>query len=286
MDHAVQRIKAKGKFKSIHATRKEIKKVRALLKLSRNGLRKSTYRKRNAALREAAHALADARDAQVRVQTLQGLMKEALPDSSAEIFQAIRARLKSRCKKVAKDLQKHGSRKIATEILKQERGKLRKLKIDVGAWTAIRQALVKTYEAGRLGRDLAIAQPTAGHFHEWRKDVKQLWYYYQMLRPVWPEQLAAVSRDLETLGECLGDDHDLHLLSEEVRRAAQDNRLSSEARQLLHRIEHRQRELRKRALLLANRFYSEEPDRFADRFHKYWIAWRSKSRAPKLEAVK
>jgi len=44
-------------------------------------------------------------------------------------------------------------------------------------------------------------------------------------------------------------------------------------------IEHRQTELRKQALLLAERFFEEPAADFARRLKGYWRAWRKQERA-------
>ncbi len=61
---------------AVHDTRKRCKKLRGLLRLVRPGLGK-TYAKENAAFRELARTFSDIRDAQVLVQTIDGLAEHA-----------------------------------------------------------------------------------------------------------------------------------------------------------------------------------------------------------------
>src|ERR1700744_220986 len=59
---------------SVHAARKELKKARATLRLVRDALGTSTYKKENAALRDAARPLGEIRDAQVLRDALKSLI--------------------------------------------------------------------------------------------------------------------------------------------------------------------------------------------------------------------
>src|ERR1700744_5159398 len=60
--------------RSVHAARKELKKARATLRLVRDALGTSSYKKENAALRDAARPLGEIRDAQVLRDALKSLI--------------------------------------------------------------------------------------------------------------------------------------------------------------------------------------------------------------------
>src|SRR5690348_3769495 len=60
---------------SIHAARKELKKARATLRLLRDALGKTTYKRENTALRDAARPLSEARDGRVLLDALSSLIK-------------------------------------------------------------------------------------------------------------------------------------------------------------------------------------------------------------------
>jgi hypothetical protein len=62
-----------GLEKGVHAARKDVKRLRALLRLHRGALRNATYRRENHALRDAARELSALRDAHVLVQTVDAL---------------------------------------------------------------------------------------------------------------------------------------------------------------------------------------------------------------------
>src|SRR5690348_17534612 len=57
---------------AVHGARKDMKKLRTVLRLLRDALGKKRYRRANAHFRDAARALSASRDAEVKLQTLAG----------------------------------------------------------------------------------------------------------------------------------------------------------------------------------------------------------------------
>ena len=62
---------------SIHAVRKDLKKLRAVLRLVRRELGEDLYRSENRRYREAGRLLSRSRDAEVKVHTLKGLCERS-----------------------------------------------------------------------------------------------------------------------------------------------------------------------------------------------------------------
>src|SRR5687768_16074016 len=78
---------------AVHEARKDMKKLRATLKLVRPVLGDETYRRENGRFRDAARALSDVRDAQVRAQTLDALAERFPDESPAGGWWSVRALL-------------------------------------------------------------------------------------------------------------------------------------------------------------------------------------------------
>ena len=59
-----------------------------------------------------------------------------------------------------------------------------------------------------------LAQPGAHAdlFHEWRKQVKNLWHQLEILEPIWPEVMKKLADECHELADALGQDHDLAVL--------------------------------------------------------------------------
>lgn len=99
------------------------------------------------------------------------------------------------------------------------------------------------------------------------------------MQPIWPEQLDAIASELGTLGDNLGDDHDLAVLRQDLEQWSPGDRHSRELETLNGLIEERQRELRAAALALGARFYAEKPSMFCSRLAGYWQTWRREKKS-------
>jgi hypothetical protein len=86
--------------------------------------------------------------------------------------------------------------------------------------------------------------------------------------------MSAAEAELDALGECLGDAHDLALLTEPrtLKRFRKCNEPEAETLNAL--AEKRQKELHHSALIMGARFYQEKPSMFCDRLQQYWKRWR------------
>ncbi len=102
--------------------------------------------------------------------------------------------------------------------------------------------------------------------HDWRKRVKSLYYALDMLGGKRIKGARKATRRADRLGDLLGEEHDLWMLSvyaeEHQDLFGGDSRAREE---LVELIERRRRRLRKRALKLGARLYKRSPSRFTQR---------------------
>jgi len=254
---------------AIHGSRKDLKKLRTALRLLRDELGRKRYRRANARFRDAARALSDSRDAEVKLATLDALGEhvDGLPGEAVEAWRKILER--------DREALAHSSRSevlTAEAIAEIEAGleEVRGWGLEGSSWKTIGPALARSYRRGRLTMKTAAADgPEA--FHEWRKRAKDLWYELRLLEGAWPGPLEATAAEAHTLSELLGDHHDLALL-----RADLDERNLGllETQTLAAATERRQQELAVQALALGRRLYAEQPKQFERRLRRYWQAWR------------
>jgi CHAD domain-containing protein len=248
---------------AIHEARKDVKKARALLRLFRRPLVGSAYRRENRALRNAGRELSVLRDAHVLRHTIDAVAERFAGRLPAGAFDALRARL--------------GAGEIPAEEVAQAvdaaRGRLARSLVRVDRWdahgadpVALRKALGRTYARGARAMARAARERSDEALHEWRKRVKDLRYQQQLIRPAWPDLLAAQAGAAKQLGELLGDDHDLAVLEQRSRAAAGD---IAQLDDVLELVAHRRRELQEEAFRLGRRVYAEAPKRFAARIGRY-----------------
>jgi CHAD domain-containing protein len=96
----------------------------------------------------------------------------------------------------------------------------------------------------------------------------------RLLQPLWPERIDAMASELETLGDSLGDDHDLAVLRQDLDQGRFGDGHARDVKALGDAMAQRQRQLRSAALALGARFYAEKPGMFCDRLAGYWKTWR------------
>lgn len=264
---ARERLRGDGRAAAIHDVRREIKKLRALFRLTRGETGRGAYRKSVKALRAAADHLAAPRDARVMFKAF-----EKLTGGSARRFPQIEKALHKHSHRETRRFRKKDSISAADWILRKIDRRVRGLKTKTSGWAAIEPGLKESYVRGRKACALACRQPLPEHFHEWRKHVKDLWYYFQLLHPAWPAELRAQTDELELLGGQLGEDHDLFLLDRFVKRHCAT--AAGEAAALKRMIESRQKELRAAALKLGVSLYAEAPVALCRRLENCWKVWR------------
>lgn len=261
---------------AIHAARKEIKKLRALLRFVRKEIGESEFDRANSVLREAAGHLAGPRDAYVRVRALDLLARPRKKGGSEPAWVALRASLEDDFQQELILFLRGGARKAVKRLLRGEAARFKTWEVRENAWRVAGPSLKRAYRAGRGALDKVRRDPAPERFHEWRKQVKDLWHLLQLLQPAWPEQLGALSAEFGKLGDLLGSDHDLHLLRQAAVKKSVEGGLEPEAQRLVALIDARQKSLRAESFKLGGRLFEEKPKDFCGRIHQFWKAWKAK----------
>ncbi len=264
---------------AIHCARKEIKKVRAVLRLVRRGISEKKYCRQNRLLREAAKYLAAPRDADVKVKTMRNLLRHFKGQLTPGALRHLRSELRSAFVEEMKRFAKEEKAGRAAQVLRRAAKKFRGLEVRGKGWKALGPGVKRAYRQGRRACQTVLQDSAPENFHEWRKRAKDLWYEVSLLRPLWPEQMDALASELEVLGEYLGDDHDLVVLQQSIRKRCANESAQREFKLLHGLIDERQRELRAAAVALGSRFYGEKPSTFCDRLTGYWHAWKREEMA-------
>jgi CHAD domain-containing protein len=264
LEHAIKALEEAGpdeRDAAVHTARKDVKKTRALLRLHRSGLDRDRYRHENEALRGAAGELSELRDARVLLDTVDALADRFAGQRPAAAFDALR--------ETVDGLAPEARETDPAAAVADSRAKLAAIAADIEDWhlrgdgaDVIAAGLRRSYSRGRDAAHEAEREPTDEHFHNWRKRVKDLRHQQELLRDAWPGVLSAQADAAKELGDHLGDDHDLAVLTE---RAA-GNPAFEELREL---VEARRDELQSAAFRLGRRIYAEPPKRFTGRISGY-----------------
>jgi CHAD domain-containing protein len=273
---------AEGREAGIHTARKAIKRVRAMIRLTREVVGEEAYRDENAVLREAARGLAGVRDLTVLALTLDRLLADHAGSLPSGAFGALRERLAGGREASGSESPDRPGGVVDTVTT------LRACRRRFAAWLpegpgpgtvpdefdAIAPGLRRVYRQGRNRMKEAYRLGQATGFHLWRKAAKYLRYHVEALEPAWPEVLGPLAAAADRLAETLGDEHDFAVLGATVETDPTLVPDEGERRLLLTLVAEEQDRLRRAARPLGELVYAERPEAFVRRLGSYWAAFR------------
>lgn len=254
---------------TVHVLRRRFKKVRALLRLFRDGLG-GTYHTENVWLRDTARVLSDLRDAQAALQVC-SLLREQLPQEPPleELWEALLARRQSLVEQHHAHERLEWVRERTQACLERSAG----WELADTGFQALAGGLERTYQRARVGMNEAYESQDVDDFHEWRKRAKYHRYHLRLLRQVWGPLLAVWEEELHGLTDLLGEAHDLSRLRAILTREEPG---PQEARELLlPLIDARRSDLRLRAWPLGCRAFAESPRRLVRRLGRFYEVVRA-----------
>jgi CHAD domain-containing protein len=277
IDKAAERLAAAQEAEDptdcVHGARKDLKKLRSALRLLRDELGDERYRAENSTYREAGRLLSHTRDAEVKVETLEGICERcagALPAGAADEWIAVLREERDLAVESSRDGGSAGLAE-ALELVEESRQRVGSWHLEKESWDLVGPGIERAYRRGRKRMRRTVAEPSAANIHEWRKRAKDLWYHLRILEVATPKQLSDRVEIADSLADALGDHHDLAVLRDDllvrdlptVKRAA-----------LVAAIAQRQGELAGTAFELGERLYSEKPKRFRKKMRRGWHEWR------------
>jgi CHAD domain-containing protein len=292
--------------RAVHETRKALKRLRALLRLLRGELGERVFASENAVLGDLGARLAGARDSEVALATLNGLIARH-PRKLERRGGVLKLRRRLSAERERMEQLTLGDERTRAEVLSELRAFGARVSAwrlpDRGASALVEPGLRAVYTQGRrrYRRAAAGKGERARTMHEWRKRVKDLRYAAELLQRHEPKaaahrgkrsrgkaagkqarSLRRLARRADELGEMLGEDHDLVLLAALIR-AGSSGGARGEApiprrtrKLLLKLIARRRRQLRQRALRAGERLYRESPKRFIRRVRAAHASERSR----------
>jgi CHAD domain-containing protein len=265
----------------VHELRKQLKKLRAIVRLVEDELGKRIADRDNKALRDLGRRLSPARDATVRVaaidQLVDGKGNGAL--KRLEAVKTIRTRLAARQAAALAGVRRNSDLAAIRRELESLRRRVRRWPLRKEGFDCLEQGLRRSYRRGRGGQAEAYASRTDEAFHDWRKRAKDLRYQVGLLEPVWPSIMKDFEKTLHELTDRLGDDHDLADLRSFIRSSPRLSVGADGFTSLIEEIDRRRSDLQAKARPLGARIYPEKGRAFSRRVEKYWDAWRKGTEA-------
>lgn len=265
-----------GIDEGVHAARKKMKRLRAILRLVRDDLGQRIYRHENVVLRDTARTIGAVRDARVLIITLRSLRDDYAgildPGAFAETERWLVDRHRHLAAKTTEGV-------LTDAVANLEAARARFTSFDLAAvvtddFEAIAPGVARVYRRGHRALRRSESTRSVEDLHEWRKRAKYLWYQMEALEPIQPHLIGSMAHELERLGELLGVDHDLAVLAGTV---TGDPGICPDERErslLLAAIGERRHRLQDAAFRIGDAVYGERRDDFVRRLGAYWRAGR------------
>ena len=255
---------------TVRAVRRRLKRVRAILRLTRPELREAVYERENLVLRDAGRLLGDMRDASILVETLDWL--------TDEFSRAIKRRKIRSVRKILTANRREVTQHAATElaVFVKVTTAMQSLLPRLDDWTTRSEGctvgLQHVYAAGHHAMAVARANPSGEALHEWRKEVRYLWHVLNLLEPMMSKSGRAFGEQVHTLSRLLGRHHDLATL----RKALDADPLAFGGFDILENVFELVDRVRLRteqqAFELGQRLYRDDPADFLKHLKRSWPA--------------
>ncbi|MGH2911172.1 MAG: CHAD domain-containing protein [Solirubrobacteraceae bacterium] len=251
--------------KLVHEARKAVKRMRALARLQREEIGEEEFQRVNSSLRDMGRRLAGARDAEVRLATLVRLTNRHPKKLALEGVARLRVALESD-RKQAPPLGTISQQRVLADVADMRRELSRWNLLDHDLQTLL-PGLRRIYREGRRRYERARhhhARPQ--DLHDWRKRVKALYYVLDMLGGANAKGVSGITKRTERLGEVLGEEHDLWMLSVYVEEHPQALGRGDRSQEVLLKLISKQRQrLRERAFAGGARIYADPAGKFTRR---------------------
>ena len=251
--------------KVIHESRKSVKKVRAVTALLQQAGAKLP-RKDRKRLKAAARALSRVRDSAAIVESLQLVRRrypKALPEHTYGVLRRALVRTRERQEARAK---RDGTVSDAAGLLAKTRRSAKGWPLPAIGVPDVIEIITESYRRSRKAMDRACALRLSATLHEWRKELKTLWYQLRLAKSLTPG-VAPLIADLKRLETHLGNDHNLVVMAATLRSCRELRSMRAEVREVEHLALRIRQQVRRRAFALGRRLHARKPRTFARWLH-------------------
>lgn len=257
---------------AIHEARKGLKKVRVLLQLVEaddgGGLKKGPKR-----LRAVNRSLSQLRDADAMLQVLDKLRNRNRHLFDDRTIARVRRRLSAFKREITQAAERDGAWPEAVNELKKVRRSAKGWRPAHCGFRTLGEGIRLSYTRGRNAMDRARRTGKAEDYHEWRKEMKALWYKLRLLEECSPR----VKHDVGVLHQAemwLGDEHNLVVFCAEISKDASICNGLVDLSRLKLTVNHFQCDLRQKAIARADTIYRRKPGAYVRAMKRAWKTWR------------
>lgn len=241
---------------NVHSIRKELKRMRASLRLLREPLGITAYRRLNRTVRDAARRLTPVRDTTVLLQALENTIKHNGTFSRTSAIKELRHSLQQERRLNRTQLTATAITAIRRRLntVKRSLQHLSGSRLDQAD---VNIALKHAHKKSRKAFKAVKREPRDDNLHEWRKQVKYEFNQLELLQPLKPRDIGAIIGQAHQLSDHLGDDHDLAMLYERIAAQSQQTKsAAADADAVLKALKHMRAKLQRKAHRLGKPLYA------------------------------
>ncbi len=260
---------------AVHEIRKTMKRLRAVLHLTRFAIGEERFNTENNRLREVTFLLTSLRKSAAHVSTFNSVAETGIFKGQTQAVNELKEYLFNKKKE---EYDKLYMKQHALEICYQHLSEIKAMQpliVAVNADDLKKEIFLKgmrrTYKTGCKRLHLALSDSSIDNNHNFRKSVKYLWYQMQLLKNLWPGVLGRYIIALDSIGERLGTEHDLAELEMEITNNKILNPTALE--KIRSGIGLIRKKNQQQAWPIAMKVYAESPGAFTRRINAYWDAY-------------
>jgi CHAD domain-containing protein len=246
-----------------HRSRKALKNARAALRLLRPSIGEAAYRREDAVLRNASRAISPLRDAKAQIDIVDSLKERHLKIAVSEMM-PFQNKLRDKLTQLRRTVHRRAPNvRRSLQRLKASRQTLKALNKKQIRTDGVNRGLRKIYRQAREAFTVAHDRTTTASLHDWRKKTKYFANAVNVLGDAAQASQVSLAKKATRLGDWLGEEHDLAVLIDRIRR---EPTLGSAAKNRFQvAIKARRDKLQRKALHLGTALYAARAKRVAER---------------------
>jgi CHAD domain-containing protein len=249
------------RFRSaVHESRKRLKKVRAAVALLEQA-GADVPRKDRKRFKKAAGALSRIRDSAAIIDTFDRLRKRYPRQLPEHTYGVLRRALVNARDIQEGDAQREGAAADVAARLKHARASAKTWSPPSIAFEDLVAIAADAYRRNRSAMRYARVTGQSAAVHRWRKELKTLWYFLRLAKPL-TTGVAPLVADIRRLESELGDDHNLVILEAMLRSCRDLQTLRDDVRHVGRLALRMRGMLRRRAFALGRRIFARKPKAF------------------------
>lgn len=244
---------------NIHDARLCFKRIRSLMRLGRFNFGEQNYNELNLFYRDQARKLSSIRDITAMIELCEKMREIAKTDQIKKLINHIRIDLIKKRKTLMAGQEVEKAKNEVIQSLTNQETVIKNLLFASGNNQQLASGIRRVYQSGRKLYKLSVKTTDDHNLHEWRKQVKYLWYQLVILTPLWPEILTPLCKQVQTLSQLLGKHHDYFIFANTLQSMKAENKYTHEIKALMTSINSQKRNLEIKALRLGAMLYITSP---------------------------